>query len=105
MIVLKSLIKKMFKDAGLEEFSVNKEPVFNYLAITGPCGKPIVNVTDFSVASTLSKTVRELLITDYIRPMLDKHAKAIIDMISYKALRDNEVKEADKSLEIHNVEY
>jgi len=90
MLQLKSQIKELFDKAGLSEFTIGRNNM-NNLAIVGPCGKAIVEVTNFSVGTKLSKTERDISIAEYIIPTLDAHAAIILDMIKFKqAMTDAE---------------
>ena len=83
MLQLKSAIREMFKDQGLGDFTIGRNAKHN-LAIIGPCGKQIVEVTNFPVGATLTKDQRSIAIDEYIRPTLVDHSKAILDMIKFK---------------------
>ena len=89
----------MFKEAGLGEFTVGRNAA-NNLAIVGPCGKDIVEVTNFPVGSKLTTTERDIAVEEYIKPTLAKHAAVIIDMIKYREAEikaDAAVKDALKN--------
>ena len=85
MLTLRSETKQLFADAGLPEFTIGRNTL-NHLAIVGPCGKPIVEVTNFPVGSKLTKGEREITINDYLTPILLEHAKVIQAMIKFKTL-------------------
>ena len=85
MLQLKAATKQMFIDAGLEGFTIGRNNQ-NNLAIVGPCGKDIVEVTNFPVGTKLSKVERDIAISDYIEPTIIKHAAIILDMIKFKEL-------------------
>jgi len=90
MLQLKSQVKELFDKAGLGEFTIGRNAL-NNLAIVGPCGKAIVEVTNFSVGTKLSKTERDISIKEYIIPTLTAHAGIILDMIKFKqAMTDAE---------------
>ena len=91
MLKLKSQVKDMFKAAGLEDFTIGRDTNGN-LAIVGPCGRDIVQVTNFSVGSKLTNEERSIAIDEYIEPTLVKHAHVILDMIKY---REAEIKAED----------
>ena len=92
MLKLKSQIKDMFKTAGLEDFTIGRD-VNGNLAIVGPCGKDIIQVTNFSVGSKLTNEERSIAIDEYIEPTLSKHAAIIADMIKYREI-ENKANEA-----------
>ena len=83
MLQLKSQVKELFNKAGLSEFTIGRNHS-NNLAIVGPCGRPIVEVTNFAVGTKLSKTERDISIKEYIIPTLTAHASIITDMIRFK---------------------
>ncbi len=85
MLTLRSETKQIFADAGLPDFTIGRNSL-NHLAIVGPCGKPIVEVTNFPVGAKLTKGEREITINDYLTPILTEHAEAIQSMIKFKAL-------------------
>jgi len=90
MLQLKSQVKELFNKAGLSEFTIGRNHS-NNLAIVGPCGRPIVEVTNFAVGTKLSKTERDISIKEYIIPTLTAHAAIILDMIKFKqAMTDAE---------------
>jgi len=90
MLQLKSQVKELFDKAGLSEFTIGRNSL-NNLAIVGPCGKAIVEVTNFAVGTKLSKTERDISIAEYIIPTLTAHAGIILDMIKFKqAMTDAE---------------
>ena len=91
MLKLKSQVKDIFKTSGLEDFTIGRD-CNGYLAIVGPCGKDIVQVTNFSVGSKLTNEERTIAIEEYIEPTLTKHAHVIVDMIKF---REAEVKAED----------
>ena len=96
MLQLKSQVKELFDKAGLGEFTIGRNPM-NNLAIVGPCGKAIVEVTNFSVGTKLSKTERDISINEYIIPTLNAHTGIILDMIKFK----QEMTDADDAVETY----
>ncbi len=85
MLQLKAATKQMFIDAGLEGFTIGRNAL-NNLAIVGPCGKAIVEVTNFAVGTKLTKAERDIAIADYLEPTLTKHSAVILDMIKFKEI-------------------
>ena len=85
MLKLKSQVKGLFTEAGLSEFTIGRN-YDSYLAIVGPCGKEIIEVTNFSVGSKLTNEERKIAIEEYIIPTLTKHSKVIIDMIKFRQI-------------------
>ena len=88
MLMLKNEIKDIFKAVGLEEFTVGRDSA-GHLNIVGPCGKPLVPITNFTIGAKLTKAEREITIEDHIKPILSKYKADILDLI--KATEDNEV--------------
>jgi len=83
MLQLKSQTKELFDKAGLGEFTIGRNSL-NNLAIVGPCGKAIVEVTNFPVGTKLSKDERNITINEYLIPTLKAHSAIILDMIKFK---------------------
>jgi len=88
MLQLKSQTKELFDKAGLGEFTIGRNEL-NNLAIVGPCGKSIVEVTNFSVGTKLSKDERTIAINEYLIPTLNAHSAIILDMITFKQAKDD----------------
>lgn len=103
MLQLKSSTKQMFLDAGLEGFTIGRNNS-NHLAIVGPCGKDIVEVTNFPVGTKLTLTERKIAIEEYIEPTLKKHSKVILDMIKFKELEVKADKAVKDAVEAENVD-
>ena len=83
MLNLKNETKELFKKAGLENFTISRKQN-GCLELVGDCGKPLVQITNFSVGSKLTKKEREICIDDYIQPALTKHSKSILELVDAK---------------------
>jgi len=83
MLMLKNEVKDLFKKAKLDDFTVGRDNS-GYLNIVGPCGKPLVPITNFSIGAKLTKAEREICIDDHIKPVLAAHTKTILDLIDAK---------------------
>ena len=96
MLILKNEVKEEFDKVGLSNLTVARSEG-GYLYIVGPCGKKIVQVTDFPVRSKLAKKEREIAIKDYIVPVLNANEADIKDYIKAE-------EEKSKKLEIYEKE-
>jgi len=83
MLMLKNEVKDLFKSAKLNDFTVGRDSV-GHLNIVGPCGKPLVAITNFSIGSKLTKAEREICVDDHIKPVLAAHTKTILELIKAK---------------------
>ena len=71
MILLRKQADELLKEAGLDErFTVKRVDKCIYL--TEQCGKPVVKVSDLKVGTKLSKIERNIIIKDYLVPLLSK---------------------------------
>jgi hypothetical protein len=74
MILLRQQAEKLLREAGFDE-RLTISRVEKYVYITGQCGKPVMKVSDLEVGSKLSKIEREILINDYLIPLLGNKDK------------------------------
>jgi len=114
MLILRNQTKELFDKAGLGEFTIGRNSS-GYLAIVGPCSKPIVSITNFSVGTKLSKAERDITINDYLIPALAAHSKIILNMIKLKQEKEDAekavldfaqtIREKDNLIVSHNFNY
>jgi len=98
MLMLKNEVKDLFKKAKLDEFTVGRDGA-GFLNIVGPCGKPLVPITNFSIGSKLTKAEREICIDDHIQPVLKAHTKTILDLIDAKNKEKTLLEAANKMID------
>ena len=71
MILLRKQAEELLKEAGFDE-RLTVSRVEKYVYITGQCGKPVMRVSDLEVGNKLTKVERNIIIEDYLIPLLDK---------------------------------
>ena len=99
MLLLKNEMKDEFDRLGLSILTISRSDN-KYLYITGPCGKELLQITDFPVSSKLTKTERKIAKDDYAIPMLHANEKVIKDYIKEVENRKIKEDEYDKEVEI-----
>jgi len=81
MILLKKEVNELFEAEGLGELTVAN--VSGNLAIVGrKCGQPVMIINDIAPKQTMTKAVRDIVLNDYILPVLSKHKKDFKDYIA-----------------------
>jgi len=81
MILLKKEVNEIFEAEGLGELTVAN--VSGSLAIVGrKCGQSVLIINDITPKQTMTKAVRDIVLNDYILPVLSKHKKDFKDYIA-----------------------
>jgi len=93
MILLRKQAEELLKEAGFDE-RLTVSRVEKYVYITGQCGKPVMRVSDLEVGNKLTKVERNIIIEDYLIPLLDK--KDLVN--AYISLEDS-IREQNKMFE------
>jgi len=71
MILLRKQAEELLKEAEFDE-RLTVSRVEKYVYITGQCGKPVMRVSDLEVGNKLTRVERNIIIEDYLIPLLDK---------------------------------
>jgi len=102
MILLRQQAEKLLREAGFDE-RLTISRVEKYVYITGQCGKPVMKVSDLEVSSKLSKVEREILINDYLIPLLGNKDKVnhYITLEEQLIETDKEMKETASKLNVN----
>jgi len=71
MILLRKQADELLKEAGFDE-RLTVSRIDKYVYIVGQCGKPVMRVSDLEAGNKLTKVERNIIIEDYLIPLLDK---------------------------------
>ena len=83
MLELKTEVKELFKAAGVPELTVGS--IDGYLNIVGSkCGEAIMSIAQFKVGTKFSTKQREIIIEEYLEPVLVKYGKELKDLVAVK---------------------
>lgn len=106
MIVLKKEVNEIFEANKLPELTVDIQNGF--LQIVGrKCGQPLMMINGISPAKKMTKEEREIVLNDYLIPVITTHKKDFDAVISTKragkVLKDDMHTELDKVNKLKNL--
>ena len=82
MILLTKTINKVLEDAVLSELTVTRSSEGTLQLVGRECGQSILLLSSMPISKKLTVVEREILIEDYIMPLITKHRKDLASLVT-----------------------